>query len=90
MKINNWSVCFDGSNPYQAPELQVPRLAGSVENHPRLGKRDDILTSAIIGKRNGLVVTKSGSEYELGEVDAGYEKEYPNAKERLMKSLAEV
>ena len=34
--------------------------------------------------KDGCVVTKSGSEYELGDANPNYEAAYPNAKERLL------
>jgi hypothetical protein len=67
-------------------------LEGNVYGHPN-GKHHDgkfIITSKLIGKRNNLVVTQSGSEYELGEVDSNYEKAFPNAKELLFSQLKDV
>jgi hypothetical protein len=34
------------------------------------------------------VITKSGSEYELGQADAAYESLFPNAKQRLLARLS--
>ena len=45
----------------------------------------------MVTSRNGdKVVTKSGSEYELGAVDAAYESLFPNARERLLTGLRPV
>lgn len=50
-------------------------------------KKEDgknIVTSVIVKISEAGVHTASGSIYELGEVDPLYEKQYPNAKQRLM------
>ena len=49
-----------------------------------------IKTSSIVGKRNGNIVTKSGSEYELVSVAPQYETLYPDAYNRTMAVLSEV
>lgn len=91
MKINmeNWSVAYSGDE-YTAPEARIPILRGDVVGHPNLGDAKGITTTRIIGKRGENIVVKSGKEYILGIVDAEYEKLYPNAKERLLKSLPEI
>jgi hypothetical protein len=90
-QLKNWS--FGAlEDYYTAPELLVPRLQGNVYNHTNKRHYDEkfIVTSKLMGKRNGLVVTHSGSEYELLEVDPEYEKQFPNAKKRLFNQLKEV
>lgn len=86
-KLNKWAVVYLPPNPYTAPEACPPRLYGIVEAHPRFRDGDDVTTTRIIGQKNGLIVTRSGSEYELGDPDPNYEKEFPNARERLFSSL---
>ena len=100
IRLDYWSVCHGGSNlinPYMAPELAVDlnglELHGKVTGHPRKTDGKIISTSRIVGKRNDLVVTGSGSEYDLGEIDPEYVKAYPSAKEakaKLMDALSEV
>lgn len=43
-------------------------LIGKIENHPdvRVGHVPYSVTSVVRGKRNGRVVTSSGTEYNLG------------------------
>ena len=88
--LTNWSVAMDPRNPYLAPELRQQCLQGA------RGDGANVITSVIVGK-TGLkeslqrdVVTKSGTRYILGEIDPAYEAIYPNARVRLMDSLAEV
>jgi hypothetical protein len=71
MKLNNWSVVGD-NDPYRAPELRCARLHGIVDDHPRLGKNTEISTSSIMTAEGLIVITKSGSVYELGTVDPKY------------------
>jgi hypothetical protein len=93
-QLKNWSYGTSQKvDAYTAPEMIFTQLQGNVYGHPNSQRHPDgkfIVTSAVKGKRNGLVVTQSGSEYELIDVDPGYEKEYPNAFERLMKTLPEI
>ena len=89
IRIENWSM---GSNatPYMAPEQVCFRLCGQAYFHPRFRDGKVITTSAIIGKRNGLVATRSGSFYELGEPSPDYEKEFPGARQRVLDRLSEI
>jgi len=87
MKIENWSVINCPGSPYDPPELWIPRLHGKVYGHPRFEEGKDIATSRIVGIEGELLVTHSGSQYELGIVDPDYEKAYPDARKRLFKSL---
>jgi len=89
-KIDNWSVVNGNSSPYNAPETQWQALSGNITGHPKLGKLDGITTSRIVGWSLGMVLTKSGTNYELGEVDPAYELLFPNARERLMNSLKDI
>lgn len=92
MKIENWSIIVGGCNPYTAPELLTSCLYGKVYGHPRFPDGSVVTTSSIVGLRSimeEIVITKSGSFYELGVVNSLYETAYPNAKKRLLKSLIE-
>lgn len=92
IQLKNWSHCIRGADQYTPPELMVSVLSGNVYNHPNPRHVDgkEITTSPIVGKRNGLVVTKSGSEYELLDVDPEYERLFPNARERFFNTLQDV
>lgn len=82
-KLEKWSVVGIDRSPYDAPENHWHCLQGINE------AGNQVVTSTVIGCRNGYVLTRSGSVYELGEVDPDYEKLYSNAKERLFKRLKE-
>ena len=84
LKIEDWAIL---GHPLG---ITVPKLNGKVYGHTKFVEGESIITSAIIGKRNGRVVTKSGSEYILGKVNLDYEREYPGALERVMESLVNV
>lgn len=92
MKLENWSFTAKGNDGFKAPEQLIPCLQGNVFGHSNPKNHDGkfIATSRLMGKRNGRVVTQTGSEYELGEVDPNYEKAFPNAKERLLSKLNEI
>jgi hypothetical protein len=88
MRIENWSiVCSDYIDPYKAPEMYSSRICGEVYGNGNFDDGTVVTTSKIISVRGDIVITHSGSEYELGEVDAEYEKQFPNARERLFNSL---
>lgn len=88
--IYHWGIIPSGS-PYLAPELWKRKLHGILID-PECPEDDDhwITTSSIVGKRGDCIVTNSGSEYLLGEVNPSYERSFPNARERLFNSLKEV
>lgn len=88
MRLENWSVTRTVLNPYQAPETGTPALAGRVYGHEAIEDGSFIITTRPVTVSDGKVRTASGSLYELGEVDPGYEAAYPNAKERLFASLS--
>lgn len=79
-----WAVILDPRNPFLAPELRKECLIGIRPDGL------DCLTSHIKGKRNGCVVTNSGTLYRLAEVESDYEHAFPDAYNRLMNSLEEV
>ena len=72
---------------FQPPDSESNCLQGFVTGHPSHADGKAITTSRLIGQNAGRIVTRSGSEYELGEPDPAYEAQYPNAKVRLMDSL---
>ncbi len=90
MRLENWAKIANPESPFQAPEMWIPQLTGDVYGHPRFEDGTGVTTSRIMGKRDGKVITYSGLEYELGEVDAEYEKLYPDAFNRLMNTLDEL
>jgi len=81
MKLENWSITH---GLYKAPE-QGGRLVGNVYGHPRHFDGKLVRTSRVVevDPVAQTVRTHSGSIYELGTVDPGYEAVYPNARERV-------
>jgi hypothetical protein len=71
----------------QPPEHGRVCLHGFVIGHPRCQDGKEVTTSLVVSRHGNKVVTKSGSEYELGEVDPSYESLYPNARRRLLAYL---
>jgi len=89
MILENWSLVF--KDPYQAPELQRPALHGDVYGHPNFEDGSTVTTSTIVGITDDeKIITHSGSEYELGEVDPRYEKLFPKARDRVIKTAKEL
>lgn len=84
MRIENWAVVSVGNNPYTPLSLQ-----GRVFGHPRFDDGKRITTSSIVGKNSkNEILTASGSSYELGQVDRSYEAKFPDAKNRLLGTIA--
>lgn len=79
--INQWSICPNPRNPYTAPELRQPCLQGLCEGRY-------IITSPLMEGRlmeGKLVLRTQNSDYILGEVDAEYEQQFPEAIARVRK-----
>lgn len=89
-RIEEWDVVTVQDSPYRAPEESAQFLAGKIFDDERFEDGDPIVTTSIQGQRDGKVVTKSGSLYELGTPNPLYEKLYPNARERLFATLPQV
>ena len=82
-RLENWSVVALIQNPYMAPEARGRALTGRVYDDPRFENGTTICTTALVGVSGQTVTTRSGSVYELGEVDPAYEVTYPDALNRL-------
>jgi hypothetical protein len=87
MLLENWSIVNINDNPYDPSEMIIQALHGIVYGHYNFQDGSHITTSRIKAYKNGKIVTVSGSEYDLGEIDPEYEALYPNARDRLIKSL---
>jgi hypothetical protein len=89
-RIEKWGVVPLGTDPYTPPECRAHGLTGTVYGHPVFDDGDPITTSAFHSLRqegdNVIVTTRSGSEYLLGQVDPEYERLFPNARARVIKS----
>ena len=87
MKVERWCVVSRMEYGFQPPDIGKHCLQGFVHGHQFHTDGKGVTTSRMVGRNGNRVVTKSGSEYELGEPDPAYEAQYPNAKERLLASL---
>lgn len=89
MKLENWSIGYYSHEATLAPELRRAALQGKVYGHPRFVDGENITTTAIKELIDeDKIKTTSGSIYELGKVDPQYEKEYPDARNRLIASFS--
>lgn len=75
--IEEWSLIYDKHNSV--------RLHGKVQNHPQFGQNIEVTTSKIlsVNKEEQYVETESGRKYKLGKVDEKYEKQFPDAFDRV-------
>lgn len=64
-KLNNWRIIMSGDH-YTAPELVAFHLQGELDGVPE-GGPDRLTTSAISAQEGNVIITRSGSRYELGE-----------------------
>lgn len=87
MKVERWCVVSRMDYGFQPPDVPGKCLQGLVMGHRLYADGKAITTSRVVHRKGDLVLTRSGSEYELGEPDPRYEAQYPNAKERLLESL---
>lgn len=87
--LEDWSIIYDENEKYTAPELIHFILHGRVYNHPKFNDGEWVQTSYICGfdTKTKAIITRSGSKYLLGQVNNEYEKIFPNAKNRILKSL---
>ena len=87
MKLEKWSVVSNAGIALAPPEQGPQYLFGVVHGHPHHADGKQVRTSRLVYRKGGCVVTKSGSNYELGEAHPAYEAEYPDARRRLMAAL---
>lgn len=75
MKLENWEL-FSDCGAYTAPEEWHYHLSGNVYGHPSFEDGLLVTTSRIVGTDvdRKVVLTKSGSEYELGDISAEYQE----------------
>lgn len=77
-KIEQWSLGYDTSNPYLAPELRKRRLSGICKERAIELDGDcsesTLTTSSIVSYEDNVVTTRSGTKYELGEPAEDYVK----------------
>jgi hypothetical protein len=86
-KLQNWSLHSRPPGQWQSPEEDGGRVFGFVFGNPRHLDGKELLTSAVMRCSANHIVTRSGSEYELGSIDPAYERRYPDALQRLFAHL---
>lgn len=86
--VENWSLCPSKVDPYLPPEFVGTELQGLVFGHPSFQDGNQIRTSPIVGcnSEEGELITRSGTRYKLGQINPNYEKDFPNAREKLFAS----
>jgi hypothetical protein len=69
-KLEQWMVSTIGG-PYEAPELHKTVLFGEVHGHKRFSAGKRVRTSEVLylNTKERKAVTRSGTAYELGEVN---------------------
>ena len=74
VRIENWSVVADQSDPFKAPEARPVCLHGKAYGHPNFDDGAEITTSPILGvsPENPREIRTHSRVYLLGEVDPGY------------------
>ncbi len=70
MKIENWFTVPGGSD-WDAPEIRGICVVGECPEHPK-ARNGKIQTSLVKRTEGRTVYTKSGSVYQLGEIDPGF------------------
>jgi hypothetical protein len=83
-KLQHWSLHSRPLGEWQSPEQDGVRVFGYVYGHPLHRDGKEVLTSPVIRCSANRIVTRSGSEYELGAVNPAYERRYPGALDRLL------
>ena len=74
-RLENWATGYRPSsneNPYLSPQQRARVLVGAVYGRPDRPDGHRVRTSRIVSASGRLVVTDSGSIYELGTPDPEY------------------
>ena len=86
-RLENWSVCY--CNDYDSFE-DSGVLRGQIyddDKHKFVDGEYIHTTLVVKAIDDNTIETYSGTHYTLGVIDPEYEKLYPNAKVRMIKSL---
>ena len=84
-RLENWSTGNRNRNNLYRPPVVC--LQGIVYGHPLKPDGEMIQTSPICAAEGKIVITASGSRYELGAIDPVYLAEFPDAEKRLYESI---
>lgn len=88
--LHDWALVPSSATPYSDPEARGACLFGTVQGHDRFEDGLVVATSRVVGKRGEFVVVRSGTLYSLAAPAENYERDFPNAKERLFAALPEI
>ena len=84
MRLENWELSY--LDNWVPVKFQNPSFSGEVYGHPKFKDGERIITGNVVGFKDGVFKTYSGSLYSLGKVLKEYENEFPNAKERVLEA----
>lgn len=87
VQLRQW--CIVHRFTHLPPELGST-LAGIATGHPKNLEEHFVVCSRAVGKRGELVVTASGTEYELLDPKEDYLALFPDAKSRVLRTLPEL
>ena len=89
--LKNWFTSrAEPDNVYKPPENGALILAGEVYDRAGFEDGERVKTSAIVARNGDKVVTASGTEYELGDIEPGFAEKYPDARQHLLNQLPDV
>lgn len=81
--LENWGLTVFGGE-------KSPSLFGTVTGHDLLGDGSSVVTSMVRRSINGMVITASGSQYILGDVNKAYLEAVPDARKLLLDKLKDM
>jgi hypothetical protein len=90
IRIEDWTIDCRPAGPQMTEEVRALHLKGRVLNHPRYPLGGIITTSSIAGRRGHLVITHSGSIYELGRACPEHEAQFQNPVKQLLQTHPEI
>lgn len=74
--LESWGFVRN-QGPYTPPECSTVLVQGRVYGHPTRPDGRPITTSRVVEILEGVIVTRSGSRYRLGEPHPTYAEQYP-------------
>lgn len=91
-EIKDWSICELPLNEFQAPELRKRCIHGSVYGNPKFADGKYVNTSTIqrfIYEQGIIIAETKNSKYILRKenVNEGYENQFGNVWEKLVKNI---
>ena len=75
VKLDQWAIVKDPTNPYLPPELSSMHLHGKCYGHSRHKDGESVITSYVMHADGKIVYTKN-TKYVLGDAHPDYIKWY--------------